>query len=425
MRRYLAGGLLLAAFLGAGTSCEGLESSVYPCTKNSDCVFPYACCGGQCAPIGQECRSSAILVPGNPCRRLRPSATEVTEPYFGECDTGATCCVSTLTCVAFDPNSNGSTDPCPPIYPEVDGGDLPCTADHECPTGAICCGIDIFRRNGKCTSVAACGGVSGTPTPPIGGAGGAAGGAGSGGCEEPKPAPTGTPCDSIPPQPEPGLVAYWPIANEPGVVACDLSGNGHHGELEGGASLAGEGRTPGASSLSITDGDGGLRVHAGSDFDFSPATSVSFWLNADSLGAGSILVARGATAGNLFNLSVTPERALELFARSAEGVNSDEKSPDSLFPLATWTHLAVVIEASGLQRFYRNGTQIHASQSAVAARTFCSDLVIGKGVMGAGQLLGRLDDIKWWNLALTPDKICQEAGGTLDGQNCQVPPATP
>jgi hypothetical protein len=101
-------------------------------------------------------------------------------------------------------------------------------------------------------------------------------------------------------------------------------------------------------------------------------------------------------------------------------VNSDEKSPASLFPLTTWTHLAVVIEGSGLQRFYRNGSEVHASPGAVAARTFCGDLVLGKGVVGAGQLLGRLDDIKWWNLALTPEKICQEAGGTFSGQGCQV-----
>lgn len=256
-------------------------------------------------------------------------------------------------------------------------------------------------------------------------AGGAGqGGAGAGGCAAPLPPATSPGCDSIAPQPEPGLVAYWPIENEPGQVACDLSGNGHHGEREGAAEFSGAGRGAGGWSLSLVN-NGGLRVHAGPEFDLSPAATISFWLRLQSPGFGSFLVSRGAPPGSLFNLGVNPGLDLQLYSRDSSGNDSDSRSPGSLVPLDTWTHLAVVIDAPGGQRVYRDGTLVYTATKPVATRNFCGDLLVGKSDATSTELSARLDDFKWWNIALTPEKICQEAGGTFSNQGCKLAPAAP
>jgi hypothetical protein len=51
-----------------------------------------------------------------------------------------------------------------------------------------------------------------------------------------------------------------------------------------------------------------------------------------------------------------------------------------------------------------------------------TDLYIGRRQQGVFALNGELDEVKWWTIVRTPAEICTDAGGTVQGSTCVLPP---
>jgi hypothetical protein len=421
----------LASAFGLGpASCRFLEETDKPC--EAGCIFPFVCCGVRCAEY-KSCQSApATLVDGNPCERQKPNEIATLERGVPQqCGVGLICCRSTLTCAANSPgnDANGVSlpDGCAPIHPAVEGGDAPCHGDGDCPAGALCCGINLASRNGRCTSVEKCGGISGEPpdAPPVGGNGGAGGGTSTFDCAL-SDLPAGARpevCVAKGERRESGLVGYWPI-DQDGYL-CDLSGFGQDGSVQGPVTvLGGSPQAAGESAALHLDNanPGYLVLPVRGELLPSDRATVSLFAKPDLVGASPLpLVTRGvfreARDADYVELAVTSCGGVALTARlGADDVA--ESSPCGLLPKDTWAHLAVTFSDRQVTVFVNGESALSATLPREPSFP-CADTTVGaRKPPFAQSFRGDVDDLKWWNRVRTQEELCLEAGGSPTGGGC-------
>jgi hypothetical protein len=83
---------------------------------------------------------------------------------------------------------------------------------------------------------------------------------------------------------------------------------------------------------------------------------------------------------------------------------------------STWTHVAVVNDGSAL-RVYLDG-QLHRTEVGGKLGLVASDLFIGAGGSSDTAINGYVDELAWWSIALTPEEVCTDAGGTWANSDC-------
>jgi hypothetical protein len=421
--RHRVFALLFAAgliTLVATPSCDEATPFGTACSKPSDCVLPYVCCNDSVlndldpgAPATRcveplACpHPGAFLVEGNPCRRGGAPRYEGDDPnQLGLCSGGLICCLGTLTC--------GKEGACPPAKPPTVSTHAPCTADDECSDAEVCCGINAFARHGSCTSVADCGGIpsGGGGAGGAGGSGGAAGmsgAAGSPGCSTPAaPTPTG-PCDVVA---EAGLVMHLRFDEDAGATACDASGAGNKGVVDGGTS-----RVPGKFATGIAPGSLGVRVANSPTLNPGTGLTVEAWIKtATLLGTGTI-VARGSVTGAGFVFG-TNDGTLTIQWGDGTTQLGTASSSKPIQPGA-WHHVAVVQDGTKTQ-LYADGLVVGETNGPMFPLT--SDLYVGTRETATAVFNGVIDDVKWWNVARAQVEVCADGGGTYSMEcGCKLP----
>jgi hypothetical protein len=238
------------------------------------------------------------------------------------------------------------------------------------------------------------GGVAGASS------GGASGGAGAGGAG-------GTSSGGAGGQALPPLFAYYPFDQTAGPTIADASGNGHAGTLVGtgtfpagviGNALSLPGATgdyvalPSALLQSVTSVTITLWVNVRTDhtwqriFDFGSSSSVYMFLTPH------------ASTGNVAR-----------FAISTAGNTSEQQlNAPAVLPLATWTHVAIVLGAGG-GTLYLNGASV-ATNASLTLRP--SDLgAAANNWLGRSQFTvdpafdGQIDELRIYASALTAAEV--------------------
>jgi hypothetical protein len=205
-----------------------------------------------------------------------------------------------------------------------------------------------------------------------------------------------------------GLVAHWALDDEAGAVARDRSGNGHDGQVTGGAW--------------ITDAQfaGGLRLAAGDAVtvpSFPTATpnwTVSSWirLSAEQLALDremwvSILSVENYLDGG-WQLNIDNRRPQPRFdfAYWAPPLSAYVFATCECVAVGRWIHLAAVVDAEA------NRVTLYVDGAVGDQETRPSDippgdstLYIGKWNTSGRLLSGDLDDITIWGRALTSAEI--------------------
>ncbi|MCR4330073.1 MAG: DUF2341 domain-containing protein [Candidatus Roizmanbacteria bacterium] len=76
------------------------------------------------------------------------------------------------------------------------------------------------------------------------------------------------------------------------------------------------------------------------------------------------------------------------------------------FPSNTWTHLAVTIDGTNV-KFYKNGSLVSTAAYTTPTSATSSQFAIGRrgGYASAGFFNGQIDEVKYYNTALTEDQI--------------------
>jgi Concanavalin A-like lectin/glucanases superfamily len=205
-----------------------------------------------------------------------------------------------------------------------------------------------------------------------------------------------------------GLVAHWPFDEAGGTVARDGSGNGHDGQLNGGAWIA-DGRFA-----------GGLRLAAGdvlSVADFPAATpswSVSLWIRlsneqlaADSDTFTEILSTENiGSAGWQINIDKRLAQPRFVFSYWAPPLMGYVGTECSCVETGAWIHLAAVVDVDANRlTLYVDGTVADQATRPSDILHGDSTLYFGRWNMGDRLFDGDLDDVAIWARALTPEEI--------------------
>ncbi len=206
-----------------------------------------------------------------------------------------------------------------------------------------------------------------------------------------------------------GLVAHWPFDEADGTVASDRSGNGHDGQLSGGAWIADEGRFAGALRLAAGD------LLSVADFPAAtPSWSVSLWirlsdaqLTADRDAFTEILSTENiGSAGWQINIDKRLAQPRFVFSYWAPPLMGYVGTECSCVETGAWIHLAAVVDVDANRlTLYVDGTVADQVTRPSDILPGDSTLYFGRWNMGDRLLNGDLDDVAIWARALKPEEI--------------------
>jgi hypothetical protein len=206
-----------------------------------------------------------------------------------------------------------------------------------------------------------------------------------------------------------GLVAHWTLDEGGGTIVSDTSGNGHDGQLSGGAWLA------------TAQFGGGLRLAAGETVAVSgfpaatPSWSVSVWmrLSIEQLALNNndpfttiLSTENGFSGGWEINVDKRLAQPRFVFSYWSPPLMEYIGTECSCVDTGVWIHLAATVDVNTDRiTLYRNGTVADQETRPSDIVPGDSTLYFGRWNMDGRLLNGDLDDIAIWQRALTPEEI--------------------
>ena len=190
-----------------------------------------------------------------------------------------------------------------------------------------------------------------------------------------------------------GLVAYWSFDEGSGAVARDQSGFHNDAVLQAGASWGAGHR----GTALVVDGKTGYAfVSESPSLDLTTELTISSWLNLDEVPYDQRFVEKKYTYGMKLN-----GRSPQIEGAGAYAVMS------STMPPGEWHHVAFTF-ARGEVHAYLDGHAVEILNAFDAGTTFedwDAGLVIGGATETEALASGRIDELRIYDRALTPQEI--------------------
>ena len=199
-----------------------------------------------------------------------------------------------------------------------------------------------------------------------------------------------------------GLVGLWtfngPDYNSASTTAevLDRSGNGYHGNNSGAVPTIGKV----GQGLSFSSSGSANNVLTSSFAALTSTLTMSAWIYPTSYPSERFTIVLGSGA---FYMSLNSDGSLQTYwyGKSSEGYHS---SGASTVPLNEWSHVVVVWNTDG-PYLYVNGV---LKNNIASTGTVAPNGVINIGAENtARQFLGKIDEVRVYNRALTADEIKQ------------------
>jgi hypothetical protein len=192
------------------------------------------------------------------------------------------------------------------------------------------------------------------------------------------------------------LEAAYSFNENSGPTAHDASGNANNGTLQGGTSWTTSGKYGNAILFNGTSGY--VNVPSSSSLQLASAITLEAWVNPSLLsGVWRDVIYKGQD--NYY-----------LEADSTSGKPATRTTPDgALFgtgslTINTWSHLAATYDGTTL-RLYVNGVQVSSRAQTGAIAVSTNPLQIGGDTFYGQYFLGRIDEIRVYNRALSAAQI--------------------
>jgi hypothetical protein len=205
----------------------------------------------------------------------------------------------------------------------------------------------------------------------------------------------------------PGLVAAYAFDEGGGTAVADTSGNGHSGTLNG-AAWSTQGKF--GNALSFDGINDWVTINSTSMLDLTTGMTLEAWVFPTSTsGTRDILIKEGSNV-DIYNL----------YARNWRGrpesnvfVNGRNRTAEgATLPANTWTHVAGAYDGSVL-RLFINGVQAASTSISGSIASSTGPLRIGGNSIWNEFFLGRIDEIRIYNRALTQSEIQSDMNSPL------------
>ncbi|MDI6447745.1 LamG-like jellyroll fold domain-containing protein [Anaerobaca lacustris] len=215
------------------------------------------------------------------------------------------------------------------------------------------------------------------------------------------------------------LIGWWKFDEGAGATAFDSSGNGNHGALQGSATLDTEGFLRGSVLL---DGDGDY-VDCGSStvFNVGSAVTLAAWVRADpdfTYPDWSGIIMRGGPNIDTFALYYNrPNQQLGFKTTGAppEWTATATNAAAALFD-GEWHHTAATYDGQ-TKTIYLDGAAVITAAASGQIESSNGRLLLGAGrdlTPPTHLLVGRLDDARIYNRALSAAELAGVMEGTYD-----------
>ncbi|MEE3179362.1 MAG: LamG-like jellyroll fold domain-containing protein, partial [Verrucomicrobiota bacterium] len=236
--------------------------------------------------------------------------------------------------------------------------------------------------------------------------------------------------NSIPPVPEPTLLAYWNFEGQ----TEDQSGNGADTTLIGPAVLSsvGDGHLGNGQSLDLGANQNGAAVvtEPGTYFDSAfenNAMAVSFWQFNTQIGNSSAFWVHSPAAdpndARGFQAHTPWSDGTIFFDQSGCCAPSQRLTVGGLVTVNQWQHFVFQRDDAGNREIWVDGVLAASGGGAEALDAFNGILTIGADPVLNNSFSGLIDDIAVYDDALTPDQIASLAEGSLRPSGLIIPPA--
>ncbi len=210
-----------------------------------------------------------------------------------------------------------------------------------------------------------------------------------------------------------GLVAYYPLSEGGGDVTMDMSGQGNNGTVTPGSS----GTNTTVAQMWTTSGKFGNGMSFdGTDDYVSLGTSIgklanftmSMWVKPTAYGHTVLMMQ--AYAGNCadhWGIFARSGGNIEVYVgngSTCQGLTTSDAWSSTLFPSTAFTLITATGDGTTL-KYYRNGLLISSTAQTVANSGTVYPLTFGSNPTAAYPLVGRMDDVRVYNRALSAAEV--------------------
>lgn len=216
----------------------------------------------------------------------------------------------------------------------------------------------------------------------------------------------------VPADAEGALLGRWKLDEGTGSTATDSSGNGKHGTWSGTSSgNTGYYDTNATSSLaysgSFSSGDDQVLITGIT----TVVKSVTFWAYIPNLDGTTEMVSK-STSGQGFEVIINGG-TIQFYTMGSDVTPATASSGD--IDLNAWNHIVATYNGGGTtMRLYINGDLSGSTATAPATVTNVENLYFGTWGSGGRQFVGKLNDIRLYDVQLTETQVENVMGGSVD-----------
>jgi len=220
------------------------------------------------------------------------------------------------------------------------------------------------------------------------------------------------------PNADPNLVLYLTMDEAPGDLVVDMSGNGNHGEIVGGAQVV-EGLEGGAVEFDGIDDYIDLGDNAvGGIFEVGgDAFTISAWINPTELktkltnhNVGNVMLSRGSDPFNdNFELGIAADANMILYT-DTDGGDTTVTIGSGELTVGEWHQIVVVFDAGAVTALLDGASYETTVLGTNFDQAAGSPFTIGDTLHEESPYTGLIDDLSILNRAMTADDLRREFG---------------
>ena len=196
-----------------------------------------------------------------------------------------------------------------------------------------------------------------------------------------------------------GLIAHWPLYENSGSTAEDVTGNGNDSTVNGGITQGATG-VLGTTCYSFDGTDSYVGVSDSTELQLSGNISVSAWFKADNTSHRGGIVNRWVSANTGYWLLINYNSG---YVRGQIGDGSSAYYVRTTFTSGIWNQVVLTNDGSN-NRLYLNGLLVD-SASAPNPATGSGELEIGSDRGTSNFYQGDVADVRVYDHALSPHEV--------------------